>query len=238
MREGQPTLGVLTLGGKMADVPGCMACEATFPYPVVRKVVEGTSTPRTRAEVRSMLPLYLDAARELEAAGVDVITSNCGLIALLQQELAAAVRVPVMTSSLLMAPTVARSVGGRTIAILTFFDDEVGEENFRASGWSSREVATVVAGVGEYSSWLRFLETKEADEHLMAQLEADLVAVADAALQRHPDIGAFLLECTMLPCAVSALRAAFSLPAYDVLTFLDWAMSGYRRHVDARMVGA
>lgn len=238
MEPRQAVLGVLTLGGKMADVPGCMACEATFPYPVVRKVVEGTKTPRTQAEVRSMLPLYLDAARELEAVGVDLITSNCGLIALLQQELAAAVRVPVMTSSLLMVPTVAKAVGGRKVAILTFFDDEVGEENFRASGWSSRDIATTVAGVGRYASWLRFLETKEADEHLMAQLEADLVATADDVLKREPDVAAFLLECTMLPCAVGALRAAFCLPVYDVLTFLDWGMSGYGRHADARMVRA
>ena len=38
----RPPLGILMLEGKMADVPGCMACEATFPYPVVRKVVRGS----------------------------------------------------------------------------------------------------------------------------------------------------------------------------------------------------
>lgn len=238
MDERQPTLGILTLGGKMADVRGCMACEETFPYPVVRKVVEGTRTPRTQADVRSMLPLYLGAARELERAGVDVITSNCGLIALLQAELAAAVQIPVVTSSLLMVPTVARAIGGRRVAVLTFFDDEVGEDNFAASGWSSRDIPTCIAGVGQHPSWLQFLATKEADGLLMAQLEADLVATALQLQEREPDTGAFVLECTMLPCAVDALRAAVDLPVYDVLTCLDWTMSGYGRHLDAQMVTA
>lgn len=234
----QATLGVLTLAGKMADVRGCMACEETFPYPVVRKVVAGTRTPRTREEVRSMLPLYVDAARDLEHDGVDVITSNCGLIALLQRELAAAVRVPVVTSALLMVPAVAQAVGGKKVAILTFFEEEVGEDNYRCSGWSSRDIATCVAGVGRCPSWLRFLETKEVDDTLMMQLQADLVATAAQLRTREPDVGAFVLECTMLPCAVDALRAAFDIPTYDVLTLLDWAMSGYGRHLEARLVTA
>jgi len=39
------------LQGKMADVPGCMACEDTWPYPVVRKVVEGRSNDEIGADL-------------------------------------------------------------------------------------------------------------------------------------------------------------------------------------------
>ncbi|HTQ80580.1 MAG TPA: aspartate/glutamate racemase family protein, partial [Thermoanaerobaculia bacterium] len=66
----RPPLGILMLEGKMADVPGCMACASTFPYPVVRKVVRGSRTPLTAEEAWDMLPLYVDAARELEKDGV------------------------------------------------------------------------------------------------------------------------------------------------------------------------
>src|SRR4029077_547077 len=105
-------LGILMLEGKMADVPGCMACEATFPYPVVRHVVRGSRTPLSAEEAWAMLPLYIEAARELEARGVGAITANCGLIALMQKELAATVHVPVVTSALLLAPAIHRLVGG------------------------------------------------------------------------------------------------------------------------------
>lgn len=230
----EPSLGVLMLAGKMADVPGCMACEETFPYPVVRKVVEGSRTPRSLDEVRHMLPKYQQAAQELEREGVDVITANCGLVALLQQELSAVVRVPVVTSALLMVPAVSRAVGGRTVGVLTFFADEVGERNFQASGWSSADIPTRVAGVGQHPSWLRFLETKEMDSALRLELAADLIATAEGLVAEVPDVGAFVLECTMLPSLSGDLRDHFDIPVYDVLTLIDWAMSGYERQIVRR----
>ncbi|HYG62189.1 MAG TPA: hypothetical protein VEL74_06385, partial [Thermoanaerobaculia bacterium] len=52
-------LGILMLDGKMADVAGCMASSATFPYPVVRRVVPGAGPPGSAADVEALLPLYL-----------------------------------------------------------------------------------------------------------------------------------------------------------------------------------
>src|SRR5262249_25833990 len=146
-------LGVLMLEGKMAQVPGCMACDATFPYPVVRKVVAGSRTPLSAEEAWERLPLYVAAARELEGGGGAGITANCGLIALMQRELAAAVAVPVVTSALLLVPLVHRMIGGRRVGVLTFFTSAVGERNYRASGWSETEVPVALDGVGEHESW-------------------------------------------------------------------------------------
>lgn len=222
----RPPLGILMLEGKMADVPGCMACEATFPYPVVRKVVRGSKTPLSAEEAWAMLPLYVDAARELEQEGVAAITANCGLIALMQKELAATVRVPVVTSALLMVPDLHRLVGGRRIGILTFFTHAVGERNYNASGWSSHDIPVALGGVGDSEAWLTFLRTKEVPAELREQMTADLLAVVRGMLDEHPDIGAFVSECTMLPACLQAIREEVGVPVYDVLTQLDLAMSG------------
>lgn len=231
----EPKLGILMLQGKMAQVPGCMACEDTFPYPVVRRVVEGSSTPFTAEEAEAMLPLYVKTTRELEREGISVITANCGLIALMQQELAASVTVPVVTSSLVIVPTVYRMLGpGKKVGILTFFTDAVGERNYKACGWSSSEIPVVLGGVGGHASWLQFLRTKEVDDDLHARLAADLITTARGMLAQHPEIGAFVAECTMVPAAVQELRAELNMPVYDVLTVLDWTMSGYLRPAAAR----
>jgi hypothetical protein len=222
-------LGILMLEGKMADVPGCMACEATFPYPVVRHVVRGSRTPLSAEEAWAMLPLYVEAARELEAMGVGAITANCGLIALMQKELAATVRVPVVTSALLLAPAIHRLVGGRRIGILTFFTHAVGERNYNASGWSSGEIPVALGGVGDSEAWLEFLRTKEVGPELRARLEADLLAVVKTMLAEHPDIGAFVSECTMLPACLQKVREEVGLPVYDILTALDLAVAGSYR---------
>jgi len=227
-------LGILMLEGKMADVPGCMACEATFPYPVVRRVVRGSRTPLSAEEAWAMLPLYIEAARELEREGVAAITANCGLIALMQKELAATVHVPVVTSALLMVPDLHRLVGGRRIGILTFFTHAVGERNYNASGWSSDDIPIALGGVGDSESWNTFLRTKEVPPELRTQLTADLLAVVRGMLAEHPDIGAFVSECTMLPACLQAVREEIGLPVYDILTQLDLAMSGSFRPADSR----
>jgi hypothetical protein len=219
-------LGILMLEGKMAQVAGCMACEATFPYPVLRRTVAGSRTPLSAEEAWAMLPLYVTAARALAREGVAAITANCGLIALMQQELAAAVPVPVATSALLLVPAVHRMIGGRRVGILTFFTAAVGEANYRASGWSETEVPVALAGVGEHESWREFLRTKEIPARLRRRLEADLVAEVERLLASHPDVGALVSECTMLPACLDAVRQAVPLPVYDILTLLDLAMAG------------
>lgn len=232
MERSQPPLGILTLAGRMADVPGCMICEATWPYPVIYKVVEGSRTPMSAEEAEAMLPLYVEAARELEQEGVGVITANCGLIALMQEELASTVKVPVVTSGLLLVPLVSRLLPGRRIGILTFFTHAVGERNYNASGWSSEEIPIALGGVGEHESWLTFLRTKEVPGELRVRLEADLVAVAREMVEEHPDIAAFVSECTMLPACLDAVRRELGLPVYDILTALDLAMAGHWRPAD------
>lgn len=222
-------LGILMLEGKMADVPGCMASAETFPYPVIRHVVRGSQTPRSQAEAEAMLPLYIEAAREVEAMGATVITANCGLIALLQNELSAAVRVPVVTSSLAMVPAITKLVGDRPIGVLTFFTEAVGERNFRASGWSSDDIPVVLGGVGKHASWLEFLETKEVPPALREQMRKDLQAVVDDMLAREPELGAIVCECTMLPAVLDDVRANTPVPIFDILTALDWAVSGFVR---------
>jgi hypothetical protein len=234
----RPPLGILMLEGKMADVPGCMACAATFPYPVVRKVVRGSRTPLSAEEAWAMLPLYVEAARELEREGVAAITANCGLIALMQQELAAAVRVPVVTSALLMVPSLHRMVGGRRIGILTFFSHAISERNYNASGWSAEDVPVALGGVGERESWLTFLRTKEVPPELRERLTADLLDLVRGMLAEHPDLGAFVSECTMLPACLEAVREQVEVPIYDILTQLDLAMSGSFRPAAARAMAA
>jgi hypothetical protein len=233
----RPALGILMLEGKMSVVPGCMASPATFPYPVVRRVVRGSRTPRGADDAWAMLPLYVDAARELEREGVGAITANCGLIALLQKELAAAVQVPVVTSSLLLVPGLARLVGGRRIGILTFFTDAISERNYNACGWSAGEIPVALGGVGEHESWNEFLRTKEVPPELRRRLEADLCQVARGMLREHPDIAAFVSECTMLPACLPAVREAVGLPIYDILTALDFAMSGTWRPAASAAAG-
>jgi hypothetical protein len=224
------TLGILMLDGKMAEVPGCMAAAATFPYPVIRRVVPGARPPASPADVEALLPLYLDAARKLEKEGISVLTENCnGLMVLLQDRLAAAVSVPVVTSALLMVPQIHRMMPARRIGILAFHPESVHEQVYNACGWSAEEIPVAVGGVAGSEAWQEFLRTKEIPDSLRPRLEGDLIAVGRKMLDEHPDLGAFVCECTLMPPANQALRDALGLPVYDILNLLDLAMRGLFR---------
>lgn len=223
----QPRLGVLLLEGKMAQVSGCMACVDTFPYPVVYKVVPGSKPPSSPEQVEAMVPLYVEAARELEREGIDVLTDNCnGLMVLMQDRLAAAVKVPVVTSSLMLVPEIHRMMPGRRIGLLAFYASALNEQVYNACGWSANDIPTAVGEVGWSEAWHEFLRTKEIPPELRLRLEADLIAVGRRMLEENPDIGAFVSECTLMPPILQALRDELRLPVYDNLTLLDLAVAG------------
>src|SRR5205809_6446532 len=96
------TVGILMLDTRFPRIPGDMCNATTFPFPVRYHRVQGANPDlvvRRRAE--GLLPAFADGARELERVAVGAVTTNSGFLVKFQRELAAAVAVPVSTSSLL-----------------------------------------------------------------------------------------------------------------------------------------
>src|SRR5213079_1132189 len=91
------TVGILMLDTRFPRIPGDMGNATTFPFPVRYHRVRGA---------KGLLPAFVDGARQLEREGVGAVTTNCGFLVKFQRELAAAVTVPVFTSSLLLVPLV------------------------------------------------------------------------------------------------------------------------------------
>src|SRR5439155_773798 len=115
------TVGILILDTRFPRIPGDVGNAATFPFPVRYHRVSGADPDLVvRRGAEGLLPAFVQGARALEGEGVGAITTSCGFLAKYQQELAAAVRVPVFTSSLLMVPLVHRLLpAGRRVGIMT-----------------------------------------------------------------------------------------------------------------------
>lgn len=114
-------VGVLTLDTVFPRIPGDVGNATTFDFPVRFSVVRGASPKRVVHEQDpALLKPFIDAAQELEAAGCRAITTTCGFLALFQKEMAAAVAVPLFTSSLLQMPVVHRMLRpDQMIGVLT-----------------------------------------------------------------------------------------------------------------------
>ena len=95
-------LGILMLEARFPRIPGDMGNAATWPFPVLYRVVKGATPERVVLDgAAGLLDDFLAAATELVALGAEAITTNCGFLSLFQAELAAHIRVPVATSALI-----------------------------------------------------------------------------------------------------------------------------------------
>src|SRR5688500_16485638 len=95
-------VGILMLETKWPRVPGDTGHAATWPFPVLYKVVKGaTARVVVHEKGRGLGPAFLEAAAELVREGADGITTTGGFLSIFQKELAAHAGVPVASSSLL-----------------------------------------------------------------------------------------------------------------------------------------
>ncbi|MBV8934963.1 MAG: aspartate/glutamate racemase family protein, partial [Alphaproteobacteria bacterium] len=114
-------VGILMLETRFPRIPGDMGNAETWPFPILYKVVPGASPRRVVCEkAAGLLDEFLVGADELVRHGADGITTTCGFLSLYQREIAAHVRVPVATSSLMQVPFIERVLPpGKRVGVLT-----------------------------------------------------------------------------------------------------------------------
>lgn len=213
-------IGILMLEARFPRIPGDMGNATTWPFPVHYKVVRSATPDRVvRGGAEGLFGTFLAAAKELVADGVDGITTNCGFLSLFQAELAAALPVPVATSSLMQVELVNRLLApGRRAGILTISAASLTPAHLAA--------ANVPPGtpVGTTEGGREFTRAILGDE-LTLDVEAaraDNVEAARALAAAHADLGAIVLECTNMVPYAADIRAATGLPVFSIETFVRW----------------
>lgn len=216
-------IGILMLETRFPRIPGDMGNAETWEFPVVLKVVRGASPEHVVLRgADGLLGAFVDAARELAAEGVQGIAVNCGFLSLFQKELAAAVDVPVVTSSLMQVGAVNSLLPeGRRAGILTISAATLTEEHLAKAGVPE---GTPVAGTDGGKEFSRVILGDEAELDV-EQARADNVEAARELTRRHPEVGAIVLECTNMGPYAPDIREATGLPVYSVISFVNWFRS-------------
>ena len=220
-------LGILMLEARFPRIPGDMGNAQTWPFPVLYKVVRGASPSRVVLDGASgLLDAFVDGARELVALGAEAITTNCGFLSLFQRELAAAVGVPVATSSLMQVPWVQATLPpGRRVGVVTVSRSTLTSAHLEAAGVPADVPVEGTEGGREFFRVIVKAEEDDLDVDLARQ---DVVDAGVRPARAHPDVGAIVLECTNMPPYAAALRDAVGLPVYDVVSMVTWFTAGLR----------
>lgn len=217
-------VGILMLEARFPRIPGDMGNATSWDFPVHYKIVRGASPDRVvRRDPQGLLPDFIAAARELVADGVDGITTNCGFLSIFQRDIAAAVGVPVATSSLMQTAMVnALLPPGKRAGILTISASTLTPAHLAAANVPPDTPIGTTEGGREFTRAILGNE----DELDVAAAEADNVEAALALRDRHPDLGAIVLECTNMVRYAAAIRAATGLPVHSIHSFVSWFQSG------------
>jgi len=228
-------VGILMLETRFPRIPGDMGNAATWPFPVLYKVVRGASPDLVvRRGAEGLAERFIEAARELVADGADGITTNCGFLALFQDQLAEAVGVPVATSSLMQVPMVQKLLPpGRRVGVLTISKASLSPEHLKASGVP---LDTPIAGTDDGREFSRAILGDEATLNVELA-RADLIDAGRQLVTQAPETGAIVLECTNMVPYAADLRQALGLPIYSIYSFVSWFHAGLMpRLFDPRLI--
>jgi Asp/Glu/hydantoin racemase len=204
-------------------IPGDMGNATTFPFPVRYHRVAGAAPDLVvRRGAEGLLDTFLEAARYLEREGVGAITTNCGFLVKFQRQMAAAVRVPVFTSSLLLVPMVHRLLApGRRVGIMTVNAPSLTAEHLAGAGIGS-DIPLAVIGMETEKEFTRVMLDDEMELDVDAARE-EHIRVARRLVADHPDIGAIVLECTNMPPYADDIRHETGLPVFDITALVRMA---------------
>lgn len=212
-------LGILMLESVFPRIPGDMGNARTWPFPVTYKVVRDASPQRVvREQAKGLYQNFLDAALELQAQGVAAITTNCGFLVLFQDDLAAALDIPVVTSTLLKAAAIQATLpAGKTLGILTISAETLTDKHLQAA-----DVPTglPIVGVEPGCEMQRAILGNQLELDI-SEAERDMVKAATRLTNEHPDVGALLFECTNMPPYTEAVRRATGLPIHSSVTIIN-----------------
>jgi Asp/Glu/hydantoin racemase len=194
---------------------------------VLYRVVKGASPERVVLNAAAgLLPSFLEAAAELVDQGAEAITANCGFLSLFQRELAEHVQVPVATSSLIQVPWVqAMLPPGKRVGIITTSAKSLTLRHLAAAGVAAD---TPFAGTEDGAEFFRVLILGEKQNMDIALAAQDILNAGRTLMQRYPDVGAIVLECTNMPPYAHALRKALGVPVYNIYSLILWFHAGIR----------
>lgn len=213
-------LGVVMLDTQFPRPEGDIGHPSAFGVPTRRCVISGAwpdKIVQSGAGLRKgrVVAPILQLVRRLEHDGAKAITTSCGFLVLLQKEMQACVKIPVITSSLLQLPALLSL--HHKVGVLTISSSKLGVEHLRAAGVPRERMADVVVqGVDAKSEFATAILGNRAELDF-EKAGANVLAAAVALKQREPMLTCVVLECTNMPPYRAAIEAATGMKTWALV---------------------
>ncbi|MDZ7758751.1 MAG: aspartate/glutamate racemase family protein [Desulfovermiculus sp.] len=223
-RKGQTSygelIGILMLDTNTPFIQGDVGNAASYGYPVRFKRIDGLTPDRIFDHDQSFVQAMIDGARELEREGVRAITGDCGFMAIYQHKAQEAVDIPVFLSSLLQIPFITSIIKSSSrVGVLTANSKSLTQEMLVSLGLNNMD-RLVIAGLEDTKD---FKKAAIEDVGLLDSqaVRQEVVQAAQTMHRKNSNLGAMLLECSMLPPYAADVQEVTGLPVFDYLSMID-----------------
>lgn len=217
-------IGILLLDSEVPYIPGDVANASTFDYPVRFARVPGLTVERIFNHDARLLNDVAAAADNLKANGVRAITGDCGFMAIFQEKLADTIGIPVFMSSLLQVPFINMLLGSdKKIGIITANAGSLTSTVLKPCG-ADLPGKIAIRGL-EHCPYFSEAFIEEKGTLDSKKVEEELLDVTRQLIDDVPEIGALLLECSVLPPYAASMQQATALPVFDYITMINYVYS-------------
>lgn len=225
--QGTP-IGILLADTVTPRAVGDIGNGFTFAFPVRFYTVRGVKSDCAAAgSEEDICRRCIQGARELAAEGCQAVTTSCSAFAPYQEQVAAAVKIPVFLSSLLQAPFIAQIIQtDRKVGILTMDVADLDLEHWLGHGLERTRV--VLRDMDPDGTVRRAFSGRE-DCYDYEMVEAEISKEARQLCTEHPEVGAIVCENSGFAPFAPAIARETGLPVFDIVTLTGLVASGLLR---------
>jgi len=219
------TIGILVQDVHYPLLPGNVVNGYTYNFPVRFQVVPGANQARMHTGDPTLLPDLVSTAQLLEQEGCRAVCAGCGYFGHFQRRVADQVDIPVYLSSIIQVPWISVALkSDQKIGILCADRENLTPELFFACGVSEEIYERCrIVGAGHLPEFSALLERRgHFDNRILRQ---ELIDLAKGLVEKTPEIGAILLECSDMPPYSASIQAELALPVYDFISMIKYAYS-------------
>jgi len=220
VRGGKPffgtAIGIIMMDTKFPRGRGNLGNATTFPFPVCYKVLQGITAENLADDQELSRQKFIEAARELEAEGVQAITSCVGSAARFQRDVANAINIPFFASIYNFIPVIYSMINAnKIIGLFHDRDRHIGDDLFALAGWSSRDIPVVTTFMADDSLFARMIaeDLEVLDESVLA---AEVEALTKDFVHFYPQAGAIVLLCGNYDRFSPMIREVSRLPVFGM----------------------
>lgn len=225
-------LGIMILDEVYPGFPGDLRNASGFQYPIQYEIIKNVDINKLvfGKDKSPCLQPILDAAKKLESMGCKAIAAECGYFAYFQKDVAGYVDIPVFMSSLLQVPFIQKLIGpNKSVGIVCAFQKYLTDVHLKNVGIDLNS-NFVIQGAAEYGCtqfdnlW-DYKKRPAVPQAYYDKAEEDMVSLCKELVEKNPNIGAIMLECTGMQPFGRAIQREVDLPVFSWGTLLDYAYS-------------